>query len=118
MEHRLTRAAANPREDVLQATVDRVEDLDGRVTIGAILGKQPPAADGLSPTVVLNRIHDRAAELVDQQYRCWNETLRPALMDAVVEPLAAAQAERIRQQELVKEREAHARRDDELDHGL
>lgn len=26
MEHRLTRAAANPREDVLQATVDRVEE--------------------------------------------------------------------------------------------
>mgnify|MGYP007130457741 CR=1 FL=1 len=31
---------------------------------------------------------------------------------------AAVQAERTRQQELVKEREAHARRDDELDHGL
>ena len=30
----------------------------------------------------------------------------------------AAQAERVRQLELVKEREAHARRDDELDHGL
>ena len=30
----------------------------------------------------------------------------------------AEQAERVRQQELVKEREAHAVRDDELDHGL
>ncbi len=44
----------------------------------------PPAADGLSPTVVLNRIHDRAAELVDAQYRCWNDVLRPALSEAGV----------------------------------
>ena len=29
-----------------------------------------------------------------------------------------AQVERVRQLELVKEREAHARRDDEVDHGL
>ena len=39
----------------------------------------PAAADGLSPATVLKRIHDRAAELVDAQYRCWNEVLRPAL---------------------------------------
>ncbi|WP_141456249.1 polyphosphate kinase 1 [Pseudoxanthomonas sp. z9] len=44
----------------------------------------PPAADGFSPTVVLNRIHDRAAELVDAQYKCWNEVLRPALNEAGV----------------------------------
>ncbi|MGN6222117.1 polyphosphate kinase 1 [Pseudoxanthomonas sp.] len=44
----------------------------------------PPAADGLSPTVVLNRIHDRAAELVEAQYKCWNEVLRPALNEAGV----------------------------------
>ena len=31
---------------------------------------------------------------------------------------ALEEAERVRQLELVKEREAHARRDDELDHGL
>jgi polyphosphate kinase len=42
----------------------------------------PPAPDGMSPQAILNAIHDRAAELVDQQYRCWNETLRPALMEA------------------------------------
>lgn len=29
-----------------------------------------------------------------------------------------AQAERVHQQGLVKKRDAHARRDDELDHGL
>jgi len=42
----------------------------------------PPAPDGMSPQSILNAIHDRAAELVDQQYRCWNQTLRPALMEA------------------------------------
>ena len=44
----------------------------------------PPGADGMSPTVALNRIHDRAAELVDAQYKCWNEVLRPALNEAGV----------------------------------
>ncbi|MCW4453578.1 polyphosphate kinase 1 [Flavobacterium sp. MXW15] len=42
----------------------------------------PPAPDGLTPQAILNAIHDRAAELVDQQYRCWNEVLRPALRQA------------------------------------
>ncbi len=42
----------------------------------------PPAPDGLSPQQILSAIHDRAAELVDQQYRCWNEVLRPALQEA------------------------------------
>ncbi len=48
----------------------------------------PPAADGLAPAVVLNRIHDRAAELVQAQYHCWNHVLRPALGDAGVRVLA------------------------------
>jgi polyphosphate kinase len=48
----------------------------------------PAAADGLSPVTVLKRIHDRAKELVDAQYRCWNEVLRPALNDAGVRVLA------------------------------
>ena len=48
----------------------------------------PPAADGLSPATVLKRIHDRAKDLVDAQYRCWNEVLRPALNDAGVRVLA------------------------------
>jgi len=42
----------------------------------------PPAPDGLSPQEILAAIHDRAAELVEQQYRCWNDVLRPALQDA------------------------------------
>ncbi len=44
----------------------------------------PPAADGMTPTTVLNRIHDRAAELVEAQYHCWNKVLRPAMNDAGV----------------------------------
>ncbi|MBP6439386.1 MAG: polyphosphate kinase 1 [Thermomonas sp.] len=41
----------------------------------------PPAADGLAPSVLINRIHARAAELVEAQYRCFYEELRPALAD-------------------------------------
>jgi len=44
----------------------------------------PPAPDGMSPTAILNAVHDRAAELVDQQYHCWNDVLRPALAAAGV----------------------------------
>jgi len=43
-----------------------------------------PAPDGMSPTAILNAVHDRAAELVEQQYHCWNEVLRPALSEAGV----------------------------------
>ena len=42
----------------------------------------PPGPDGMSPQAILTAVHDRAAELVDQQYRCWNTVLRPALQDA------------------------------------
>lgn len=37
------------------------------------------AADGLSPATVLQRIHERTAELVDAQYRCFYEDIQPAL---------------------------------------
>jgi len=47
----------------------------------------PPAPDGMSPQAILNAIHDRAAQLVDQQYRCWNDTLRPALHEAGIDVL-------------------------------
>ncbi|MDQ3228611.1 MAG: polyphosphate kinase 1 [Pseudomonadota bacterium] len=46
-----------------------------------------PAPDGLAPSTTLKLIHDRAAELVEAQYRCWNEKLRPALSDAGVRVL-------------------------------
>ncbi|MCC8362089.1 polyphosphate kinase 1 [Lysobacter sp. A6] len=44
----------------------------------------PPGPDGLAPATVLKEIHARAADLVDSQYRCWNEELRPQLNDAGV----------------------------------
>ena len=47
----------------------------------------PVASDGLAPEVLLKRIHDRAAVLVDEQYRCWNEVLRPSLAQAGVRVL-------------------------------
>jgi len=47
----------------------------------------PFSADAIPPAVLLRRIHDRAAELVDAQYRCWSEELRPALGDAGVRVL-------------------------------
>lgn len=44
----------------------------------------PPGPDGLSPATVLSRIHDRAAQLVQGQYDCWNHVVRPALAEAGV----------------------------------
>ena len=35
--------------------------------------------DGLSPRELLRRIHSVVASLVDDQYRCWNHELVPAL---------------------------------------
>lgn len=47
----------------------------------------PLAADGVPHATLLKRIHDRAADLVDAQYRCWNEVLRPALSETGVRVL-------------------------------
>ena len=46
-----------------------------------------PGPDGVAPAVALSRIHDRAADLVARQYRCWNDELRPALDEAGVRVL-------------------------------
>ncbi|HEY4582296.1 MAG TPA: polyphosphate kinase 1 [Lysobacter sp.] len=43
--------------------------------------------DGLVPAATLARIHERSAELVQGQYECWNDVLRPALSDAGVRVL-------------------------------
>ena len=48
----------------------------------------PLSPDGLSPGTVLRRIHERTAALVEAQYACWNDVLRPALADAGVRVLA------------------------------
>jgi polyphosphate kinase len=42
----------------------------------------PAQPDGIAPAQLLDLIHDRAAGLVDAQYRCWNEVIRPALAEA------------------------------------
>ncbi|MFT4248378.1 MAG: polyphosphate kinase 1 [Pseudomonas sp.] len=42
----------------------------------------PPAPDGMSPATILGAVHERAADLVQQQYHCWNNVLRPALAEA------------------------------------
>ncbi|MBD7987158.1 polyphosphate kinase 1 [Luteimonas sp. Sa2BVA3] len=63
--------------EIRAATVRHAQDFD-----------VPLAPDGLSPVTVLRRIHERTAELVDAQYACWNEVLRPALADAGIRVLA------------------------------
>ncbi len=41
----------------------------------------PLAADGMAPATLLNRIHERAAALVQAQYRCFYEELQPELKE-------------------------------------
>ncbi len=50
-------------------------------------GPLPP--DGIQPTRALELIHDKAAALVEDQYRYWNETLRPELNSAGIRILAS-----------------------------
>jgi len=49
-------------------------------------GPLPP--DGIPPARALELIHEKAAALVDDQYRYWNETLRPELNAAGIRILA------------------------------
>ena len=44
-------------------------------------GLSDTGPDGLSATEELNLISEKCHELVDAQYRCWNEQLRPALSE-------------------------------------
>ncbi len=48
------------------------------------LGGGQLAADGMSISEQLTAIHERATRLVDEQYRCLNELLLPALAHAGV----------------------------------
>jgi hypothetical protein len=81
----------------------------------------------------LERVAERAAEQVRDVVErvapadAWGEFFAAAAAGGLRDDLSrdldrdrqvAEQAERVRQLELVKEREAHARHDDELDHGL
>ncbi|HEU0154324.1 MAG TPA: RNA degradosome polyphosphate kinase, partial [Arenimonas sp.] len=49
-------------------------------------GPLPP--DGIAPNQALELIHDKAASLVEEQYRYWNDTLRPELNAAGIRILA------------------------------
>ena len=42
------------------------------------------AMDGVTPTALLDQIHEEASALVDAQYRFWNERMRPELATAGV----------------------------------
>jgi polyphosphate kinase len=46
-----------------------------------------PAADGLGAATILKRIYDKAGDLVEDQYREWNDVLRPALEQAGIQIL-------------------------------
>ena len=48
-------------------------------------------ADGQAPATILRRIHERAAKLVDAQYLCWNQELRPQLAERGIRLLQPAE---------------------------
>ena len=50
----------------------------GSVRQAAELGR-PPGIDGIPPALLLERIHARAAALVDGQYNCFYDEIKPAL---------------------------------------
>lgn len=54
---------------------------------GAIPPQDAPT-DGLSPAMQLERISVRTRELVERQYRCWNESIVPSLAEAGVRILS------------------------------
>ncbi len=47
----------------------------------------PLLPDRMDPQVALDRLHELAGKLVEDQYRLWNETLRPALNEAGIRVL-------------------------------
>lgn len=52
------------------------------------LAPQDPPADGLSAVAQLEMIVERASELVERQYNCWNDSVRPALAAAGIRILS------------------------------
>lgn len=61
--------------------LDEFFEIRGGAVRHAVELDLPAGMDGLDPSVLLGRIHDRAAELVNAQYRCFYDELRPALAD-------------------------------------
>ena len=75
----------------------------------------------------LGRVAERALEVLEPAPDAWGDFFAEAAQGGLRDDLScdlererqvAKEVERVRQQELVKEREAHEHRDDELDHGL
>ncbi|HQX91794.1 MAG TPA: RNA degradosome polyphosphate kinase, partial [Thermomonas sp.] len=71
--------------------LDEFFEIRGGAVRHAVEFGLPAGMDGLDPAVLLNRIHERAAELVDAQYRCFYDELRPALADAGIRLLQREQ---------------------------
>ncbi|WP_287595723.1 polyphosphate kinase 1 [Thermomonas sp.] len=61
--------------------LDEFFEIRGGAVRHAVELNLPAGMDGLAPAVLLERIHERAAALVDAQYRCFYEELRPALAE-------------------------------------
>jgi polyphosphate kinase len=55
---------------------------------------QDVAADGIEAITQLQRISKRTRELVEQQYRCWNKEVRPALAEQGIAILAAEECDK------------------------
>ena len=61
--------------------LDEFFEIRGGAVRHAVELNLPAGVDGLAPAALLERIHARAAELVQAQYRCFDEELRPALAE-------------------------------------
>ncbi|HQQ57899.1 MAG TPA: polyphosphate kinase 1 [Thermomonas sp.] len=71
--------------------LDEFFEIRGGAVRHAVEFGLPAGMDGLDPSVLLNRIHERAAELVAAQYRCFYDELRPALAEAGIRLLQREQ---------------------------
>ena len=71
--------------------LDEFFEIRGGAVRHAVELNLPAGTDGLAPAVLLERIHERAAALVDAQYRCFYEELRPALAEQGIRLLQRGQ---------------------------
>ena len=61
--------------------LDEFFEIRGGAVRHAVELNLPAGMDGIDPALLLNKIHERAAALVEAQYRCFYDELRPALAD-------------------------------------
>ncbi|MGE4366258.1 polyphosphate kinase 1 [Thermomonas sp.] len=61
--------------------LDEFFEIRGGAVRHAVELNLPAGMDGLDPALLLDKIHERAAALVQAQYRCFYDELRPALAD-------------------------------------